>query len=66
MVTIPKNLLAPGTYKIECAIHQPNVQVLDIVKDALIFTILDKGSSYLKYNGSFQGVIVVNADWKLQ
>ena len=62
-IKIPDSILAPGKYKIECAIHQPNIQILDIVRNALTFTIQDNGTSYLKYNGAFQGVLVVNAGW---
>lgn len=62
-VLLPNSLLAPGKYIIECAIHHPKVQIFDIVRNALLFSILDNGTSYQKYNGDFQGVIVVNADW---
>jgi lipopolysaccharide transport system ATP-binding protein len=64
-IEIPQGILAPGNYIIECAIHQPNIQIFDLVRNAVGFTIHDNGTSYLKYNGVFQGVIIVNANWKV-
>ena len=64
-VKLPNKLIAPGLYYIECAIHEPNVMVYDIVREACSFTILDSDTPYLKYNGISQGLFLMNAGWQV-
>lgn len=63
---LPNSLLSPGRYSIQAALHVPNIELYDEVKDVCVFNISDDGSPYLKYNGKHQGCIVIEPGWVLQ
>jgi lipopolysaccharide transport system ATP-binding protein len=63
-ITVPKNTLTPNIYRFSVAIHIPNVQVIDEVKNAGILTIFDNGSEYYMYNGVDFGYVFVNCKWE--
>jgi len=43
-LTIPGQLLAPGTYSLLVAAHQPNRNVFEVVEEGVVFEILPQGS----------------------
>ena len=49
-IKIPANLLMPGVYKFNTAIHIPNVRIIDHVFDKIGFEIVDTGSLYTLLN----------------
>ena len=61
-LTFPPYLFAPGSLYLEIATHIPNVEILHHIKSTCAFTVLDTGSSMLKYNGKDQGVIFLNPE----
>lgn len=61
--TLPKRLIAPGQYSWNAALHVPNIELFEEVKDVCGFTITDDNSLYLKYNGVFQGNVVIEPQW---
>lgn len=61
---LPNNLLAPGNYRCLFAIHEPNIQLYDNVEDVCSFTVFDKGTDYLKYNGVHNGYFIVEPQWE--
>lgn len=51
-VKIPSNFLMPGHYKLNTAIHVPNVELIDTVFDKVGFEIVDTGSLKSLLNGN--------------
>ncbi len=66
LINIPSNFLVPNTYKIQFALHIPNVKYLDRVQDLIEFTILETGTDFHVYENVDYGCVFANCDWKLQ
>lgn len=62
-ITVPKDTLIPNVYRFSVAIHIPNVQSLDEVKNAGIITVFDNGSEFYMYQGVDMGYVFVNCRW---
>lgn len=58
-IDYPSSVLAPGNYSLEVAIHIPNKEMIEDIKDVCNFTIRDTGTSYLKY-GKNNGIIILS------
>ncbi len=65
-VTIPSNFLVPGQYGVTFAITLEHVRTVDLVEDALKFTIIDGGSIFSSYEGYDYGCVFAECDWKLE
>lgn len=50
-------VLVPGRYLVRVVLHKPNVCFYDR-QDACVFTILDTGTSFLKYDGADNGFVM--------
>ncbi len=66
LINIPSNLLVPNIYRINFALHIPNVEFLDLQKDILEFTILETGTDFHMYGNSDYGCVFVNCKWNLE
>jgi lipopolysaccharide transport system ATP-binding protein len=64
-ITIPGNFLVPGYYSIICALHIPNVAIIDSYEDILPFEIIDQGHSLSIYEGSDIGKVLIDCNWNL-
>ncbi len=64
-VKFPNTLLTPNQYSILCALHIPNIRVIDIVDDICNYNIVEVGSDLAMYEGTDYGCIFANCEWKL-
>ncbi|MCC7118156.1 MAG: ABC transporter ATP-binding protein [Anaerolineales bacterium] len=64
LINIPMHFLAPDTYSINIAIHEPFVEVLDQHEQAMSFEIKETGSRMWRYNKLGYGNILVDFPWK--
>ncbi|MDO3643050.1 ABC transporter ATP-binding protein [Mucilaginibacter sp. L3T2-6] len=62
-ICIPNSILVPGKYTITAAIHIPNVQFIELLKDILTFKIKETGSSFYQYINADIGCVFVNCKW---
>jgi lipopolysaccharide transport system ATP-binding protein len=62
----PANFLAPGTYTITPALHQPNIHLFDLKDSAIQISVTETGSADYKYAGQDIGAVLVNFDWSLE
>jgi len=63
LVKIPANILVPNTYKIQFAIHIPNVEFIELLKDILQFTVIDTGTKFSMYGDIDYGCVFVPCEW---
>ena len=64
LVTIPSNILTPGEYKVSFAIHEPNVQIVELITDIIYFTILETGTDFYQFGNADFGCVFVDCEWK--
>ncbi len=60
---IPNDVLVPNNYRITIALHIPNKEIIDLVEDAVNFTIEETGSLFHMYNGNDYGCVFVGCKW---
>lgn len=65
-VKIPQHFLLPGDYKMNVAIHIPNLQLFDNVDNVCSFNIVDNGSEFSKYIGVDIGSVFSKCEWKIK
>ena len=65
LIDIPPHLLTPGGYKLSFGIHEPNVQIIELVTDAINFEILETGSDFYQFSGADYGCVFVDCRWKM-
>jgi lipopolysaccharide transport system ATP-binding protein len=59
-VVVPGNLLMPGSYLINVALHEVVGEIFDAHESALRFTIEDTGTPFTRYKGYHQIGVVMN------
>lgn len=64
-VKFPHTLLTPNYYSILCALHIPNVRVIDEITDICTLNIIDTGSNLSMYEGVDYGCVFANCEWNL-
>ena len=64
-VKFPHTLLTPNQYSILCALHIPNIRVIDIVDDICNYNIVEVGSDLAIYEGTDYGCVFANCEWNL-
>jgi lipopolysaccharide transport system ATP-binding protein len=64
-VNLPIKLLVPGKYRITCAMHIPNIAILEYLKYCLVFDIIETGSEFYMYENIDYCCIIVDCDWRL-
>ncbi|RZK11389.1 MAG: ABC transporter ATP-binding protein [Flavobacterium sp.] len=62
-VRIPKELLVPNSYKGQLAIHIPNVEIIEILRDVIQFSIVDTGSKFFMYGDVDYGCVFAACEW---
>lgn len=65
LITIPSKLLVPNVYRIQFALHIPNVEFLDLLQDVLEFTVMETGTDFHMYGNSDYGCVFVDCKWDL-
>lgn len=65
-VTIPGSLLVPNSYRIQMAIHIPNQELVEELKEVLKFSILDTGTEFYMYGNADYGCVFVDCKWDLE
>jgi lipopolysaccharide transport system ATP-binding protein len=63
LIQIPAHFLAPDTYSLLCAIHRPDVQLLDLQDGTLTFQVIESGSTMWRYHGQAYGNVLVKFPW---
>lgn len=58
-LSYPSNIMIPGEYIIKVYIHVPNITMIN-VQEIVAFTIVDKNNTFAKYNGTDNGVVILN------
>ncbi|MBL7883536.1 MAG: ABC transporter ATP-binding protein [Bacteroidia bacterium] len=66
IVKIPSRFLLPGDYKMNVAIHIPNVQLFDLIENTTSFSIVDNGSEFSKYMGVDVGYVFSKCEWDIK
>jgi len=64
LTKIPAGILVPNRYKIQFALHIPNVEFLDLLPEVIQFTVLDTGSDFFMYADVDYGCVFVKCDWQ--
>ncbi|MCX6297253.1 MAG: ABC transporter ATP-binding protein [Bacteroidetes bacterium] len=64
-VRFPHTLLTPNHYSIFCALHIPNIRVIDEINDLCSLNIIDTGSIFSMYEGVDFGCVFANCEWNL-
>jgi lipopolysaccharide transport system ATP-binding protein len=62
--TIPGNLLVPGSYSINAALHRPNVELYDFHEHVLGFEVEDTGSGRYDFAHRDLGCVLVDIKWQ--
>ena len=65
-IRIPANFLVPGTYSFEIGLHIPNIQIVDLLDEVCMFTIMETGSEFYMYEGVDQGCVFAKCEWQVQ
>lgn len=65
VITIPREMLAPGHYRVTFGMHVPNVEIIEVITDVLYFEILETGTDFYQFSGADMGCVFVNCDWKI-
>ena len=64
IVQVPAHFIAPDTYSITVAIHQPLLDVIDQCENAVSFEVKETGGPMWRYHGKGYGDILVNFEWQ--
>jgi lipopolysaccharide transport system ATP-binding protein len=64
LISVPSHFIAPDTYSITAAIHQPFVEIFDQHEHAVSFEVRETGSQMWRYKGLGYGNILVNFTWQ--
>ena len=64
IIKIPGNILVPNSYRVQFAIHIPNVEFIELLQEVLQFTIIDTGTEFYMYGGADYGCVFVNCEWE--
>jgi hypothetical protein len=54
---IPANTLRPNNYKVTLALFVPHQFIIELIEDAMFFTVFDAGSKYSQSEGLDYGMI---------
>ncbi|WP_210519773.1 ABC transporter ATP-binding protein [Hymenobacter terricola] len=60
---IPANVLTPNSYAPTVALHIPNVEIITIIEDKLMFEIEETGTELFQYAGTDYGCVFINCEW---
>lgn len=63
-VRFPKSLLSPNHYSILCAIHIPNVRIIDRIENICVFNVMETGSLMAMYEGTDYGCVLAPCNWE--
>ncbi len=63
-ITIPSKILVPNKYIVTIALHVPNIQIIEILKDIVSFEIVETGTDFYLYGGTDYGCVFVNCNWE--
>ncbi len=64
--TIPNTFLRPNIYAVTLAAFVPHQVIIDLVEEALMFTVIDGGSKYAASEGIDYGVVFANCNWDIK
>ena len=62
-VFLPKGILVPNKYKLNFAIHFPNVQIIELLEDIVAFDILETGTGFHFYKNVDNGCVILDSKW---
>ncbi len=62
-VKIPAQVLVPSSYRLQFAIHIPNLELVEVLPDILQFGVLDTGTDFYMYGDHDYGCVFVNCKW---
>lgn len=64
-IKMAEMFLMPGSYMLTIAAHEPMVEMFDYHEHIVLFTIIETGTQYAKYNQSREiiGIILANLPW---
>lgn len=63
-ITIPSKVLVPNKYLVTVALHVPNIQIVEILKDVVAFEVMETGTDFYLYEGTDYGSVFVNCKWE--
>lgn len=61
---IPSNLLVPNTYKLQFALHIPNIELVEVLPDVVQFEILETGTAFYQHTNVDNGCVFVDCNWE--
>jgi lipopolysaccharide transport system ATP-binding protein len=62
-VFLPKGILVPNKYKLNFAIHFPNVQIIELLEDIVAFDIIETGTNFHFYKNVDYGCVILDSKW---
>jgi len=62
-IKIPSKLLVPNKYMLTCALHIPNLELYEGLKDIVSFEILETGSNLFLHSGTDYGCVFIECEW---
>lgn len=62
-IRIPSKLLVPNKYILTCALHIPNLQLFEGLKDIVSFEILETGTHLYLHSGTDYGCVFIECEW---
>ncbi len=62
---IPAAMLRPNSYSVTFALFVPHQNIIELVEDAVFFTVFDAGSKYAQSEGLDYGVVFSPCEWKV-
>lgn len=63
-IAIPSKVLVPNKYNITLAIHIPNFEIIEMLKDVAAFEVMETGTDFYLYEGTDYGCVFVNCKWE--
>ena len=64
--TIPPEILRPGNFSLTFALFVPHQLILELIEDAVFFSIFDGGTKYAQSEGMDYGIIFSPCAWKVE
>ncbi len=62
-IYLPRAVLIPNKYRLNFAIHFPNVQIIEFLEDIVAFEILEAGADFQLYRNVDYGCVILNSKW---
>jgi len=64
--TIPDKTLRPNNYSLSFALFVPHQQIIELVDDAVTFSVYDAGTKYAQSEGVDYGLIFSPGEWSIK